>query len=66
MPKAGGLEDQPAGLVSRMAVAENIYDAQKALRGATDKVQFLAKNPDARRIIDKVIELRKQAAKYGG
>ena len=49
-----------------MAIVENVYDAQKALRGATDKVQFLAKNPDARRIIDKVIELRKQAAKYGG
>ena len=64
LPKAGGLEDQPAGLVSRMAIVENVYDAQKALRGATDFVKFKAKNPDAWRIIEKIIELRKEAARY--
>ena len=49
-----------------MAIAENVYDSQKALRGAADFVQFKAKNPDAWRIIATVIELRKEVAKYGG
>ena len=47
-----------------MAIVENVYDAQKALRGATDFVKFRAKNPDAWRIIEKVVELRKEAARY--
>ena len=41
--------DQPAGLLDKMAFAENVYNAIKAYEAVTpDKVgEWVSKNPDA-------------------
>jgi hypothetical protein len=64
LPNAGGLNDQPAGLVTRMAVAENVYDSIKAWRKAPDWSKWSTANPDAWRIVQMVAEMRIEADKY--
>jgi len=66
LPRAGGLDDQPAGLVSRMAIMENVYDAIRAWRRSTNWTVWRAKNPEAWGVVGAVIELRKEAEKHGG
>jgi len=59
LPRVGGLEDQPAGLLDRMAVASNIYSAWKGLNESKHKVQWSRDHPDGWAICSRVMELRK-------
>ena len=66
LPRAGGLDDQPVGLVARMATAGNVYDAIRSWRKSPNWIKWQADNPGAWDVVQAVIELRKQAEKYGG
>lgn len=60
LPCSGGLLDQPAGLVERMTIAVNVYNAirewrQSAVNNAKD---FVKNNPDAWRIVKMVLDMR--------
>ena len=61
LPSAGGLEDQPAGLLDRMTVAANVYSAWKGLYASKHKVQWSRANPDGWAVCLRVMELRKDA-----
>lgn len=60
LPRSGGLLDQPAGIVERMTIALNVYNAVKAWRGAAanNAGEFIKNNPDAWRTMKMVMELR--------
>lgn len=45
LPEAGGLLDQPAGLIERMAYAENMYNAYKLWHDGR-AVELANNNPD--------------------
>jgi len=56
LPEAGGLLDQPAGLLQRMSVAENVYNAFVALGRvpAGTVAKWVDENPQTWAIIDEV------------
>jgi len=60
LPCSGGLLDQPAGLVDRMTIAINVYDAWKGWLGREPgkDAEFVKANPDAWKIVQHIIELR--------
>jgi hypothetical protein len=58
LPEAGGLQDQPAGLITRMNVCLNVYDAMRASIKAKDKVTWAKENPEAYEIMQDVIRMR--------
>ncbi len=58
LPDAGGLMDQPAGLIARMNVALNIHAAFTGFRHAEDGAQWRKDNPGLARLIMQVGELR--------
>lgn len=63
LPEAGGLLDQPAGMMRRMSIVENIYNAFHGLRQAKDYAKFGDDNPQAMRVIENIYKLRKE---HGG
>ena len=62
LPEAGGLLDQPLGLVSRMTALLNIYRAMSAEqnRGNMSLVEFSKSNPDSYKIMIKIHNLRQE------
>ncbi len=60
LPVTGGILDQPAGLVERMTIALNTYEAMKAwsARDVTKDAEFVKNYPDTWRIVQAVMELR--------
>jgi hypothetical protein len=58
LPEAGGLRDQPAGLLRRMTAAENVYNVYVALEHSDDYAKFINANPGAARMIEMVNGLR--------
>lgn len=44
MPKAGGILDQPAGMLKRMAILENIYNATRSYWQSSDKATWAKSN----------------------
>jgi hypothetical protein len=61
LPEAGGLLDQPAGMMERMTAALNVHSAFAHMYSSTDWAKWKAENPDASDLIDRVNELRKNA-----
>ena len=59
LPLSGGLLDQPAGLMRRLAIVENIYNAFRSMKQADDLGEWGDKNPDALGIVDSIYALRK-------
>lgn len=59
LPSAGGILDQPAGLVERMTVASNVYYAWKAYIERDPKKDKEFAKTDTWQIAMQVIELRK-------
>lgn len=53
LPIAGGVLDQPAGLLDKMAFAENIYNTIKSYEAVppTKVVEWIQSNPDAWNLI---------------
>jgi hypothetical protein len=60
LPEAGGLLDQPAGLIQRMTVAENIYNAFRAMVTAKNAAKFADDNPGVMDLIENVTRLREE------
>jgi hypothetical protein len=58
LPNAGGLGDQPAGLIAQMTAARNIYTAWSSYTHALRKSEWIAANPDGWRIVQEVINGR--------
>jgi len=60
LPCSGGLLDQPAGLVERMTIAVNVYNAMKAWQqsAARNAKDFVKNNPDTWRIVKMVLDMR--------
>ena len=60
LPEAGGLLDQPVGLIDRMGIILNVYKAVKASmdRGNRNFADWSKQNPDAFRIIASIEKLR--------
>ena len=61
LPEAGGQLDQPAGLLRRMRVAENAYNAWDAWKreGFKDSKKFKENNPGAWNIVKRVIKMER-------
>lgn len=64
LPYEGGLMDQPAGMIARMSVVKNIYDACKARmsyrdkEGQTNVVEWGNNNPEAAEMLARVDRMR--------
>jgi hypothetical protein len=59
LPRAGGLLDQPFGLMQRMRVCENVYHALQLWK-SEKWVTFEKNHPDEFKIVQHVITLRAQ------
>jgi len=59
LPHSGGLLDQPAGLVERMTIAVNVYNAMKAWGERDPKQDASFFKSDAWQVAKQVLELRK-------
>jgi hypothetical protein len=59
---AGGLADQPAGLVRRMRAAYNTWEAVSAWRAAKIKATWCEKNQEEWKIVKMVIKLREESS----
>ena len=57
LPYAGGVLDQPAGLVQRMRAANNVYQAQKAFMSMR-LPDFHRRYPDGMKLVQQVYKLR--------
>jgi len=58
LPEPGGLRDQPAGLLARLASVENVYDAQTSFNKAVNKAAWGVEHPEQWKVVQAVIELR--------
>jgi len=62
LPEVGGLRDQRAGELRRIAAALNVYDAIKSWRGSTDWVRWKQAHPEQWKTVARVIVLREERA----
>jgi hypothetical protein len=62
LPESGGLNDQPAGLMQRLTVAENVYQAFSGMTTANDLAKWSDANPHMVKILESVYNLRKERA----
>jgi hypothetical protein len=59
LPYSGGLLDQPAGLIHRMNVAYNVWDAVKTRQSYKEKqADFIKDHPDKQQICRMVEKIR--------
>jgi len=71
LPEAGGLRDQPAGLLQRMGHVADVYEAHRAYRTAlysypdTGLGQWEARNPDVMTILQRVRRLKREIESNG-
>jgi hypothetical protein len=63
LPEAGGLLDQPAGLLRRLSIVENVYNCFRALKESNDLADFGNKHPEQVALIESVIRMREQHGK---
>ncbi len=63
LPEAGGLRDQPAGLIKAMRIALNVSEKMRAYQSRGREVgaftEFRRANPDVIEVVELVKELRK-------
>jgi hypothetical protein len=62
LPNPGGRLDQPAGYVSRITTALNVYNAVKSRRSAKNWAEWARKNQQQQSIISMVDLIRKEYA----
>lgn len=58
-PDGVSLADQPAGLISKMNVAINVFDSFQSRQAADDHVVWTEKNPRAWKIVAHVERIRR-------
>ena len=58
LPEAGGLLDQPAGLIEKMSIAMNYYNVHKAMKESGDWAEWMVENPQGAELIRLAKELR--------
>jgi len=61
LPETGGQLDQPAGMLARMRMALNTYNAWSAWKhgGHKDSKKFMDNSPGAWEIVKRVMELER-------
>jgi hypothetical protein len=59
LPNEGGLLDQPAGLMRRMTIAENIYNTFRGLEESDDWTKYVQEHP----LIEDIRRLRAEREK---
>lgn len=59
LPEAGGLRDQIAGEMSRLATVLNIYNAIRGFNEARDRGEWMRNNPKGWEVYKMVSDLRK-------
>ena len=64
LPRAGGLLDQPAGLLARLTAAGNAYNVFKGWLEASSKLEWSILYPAGRRLVNEIYELRKNAKRH--
>lgn len=57
LPEAGGLLDQPAGLLTQMTAAVNVYNAFKTLARGNNIMQLAKEQPHILKIVTQVEKL---------
>lgn len=62
LPRAGGLDVQPAGMLDRMTAAANVYHAWRGLTQARSKLEWQAAHPDEWKLCQTVMKLRREHA----
>lgn len=63
LPEPGGLRDQRAGELQRMAAVLNTYDAWRARTQHANWAKWAKESPESWRIVSYVLKLRKQHGK---
>lgn len=63
LPEPGGLRDQRAGELNRMASASNVYDAVRSWRGSTNWIEWSERHPEQWKVVSRVIALREEQAR---
>jgi hypothetical protein len=58
LPKAGGILDQPYGLLDRLMKAQRVYEIIRSYNAATDKGQWMEDNPDETIVVVAYWDLR--------
>ena len=58
LPEAGGLLDQPAGLIRRMSIAENVYNVLRGMAESDNWAEYFQKNPQAEKLYKQVREMK--------
>jgi hypothetical protein len=57
-PYSGGLLDQPAGLMKRMKIAKNIYNAFTGMHAAEDKAEWQEHNPGEWKLVQDIWNMK--------
>lgn len=60
LPYAGGLLDQPVGVLERMMAAETVYIAVSDWRNASDWVAWKQRYPERWTVVCEVLRLREE------
>jgi hypothetical protein len=60
LPEAGGTLDQPAGLLKKMALLENVYNVARSRRGAKDAAKWAEQNEEAFELYAKAWKLERE------
>lgn len=64
LPLAGGLDDQPAGMIERMIACHNAWTATRAyrMRDVNHHKEWVDANPDLMAIVERIRKLRAKEA----
>lgn len=58
LPEAGGLMDQPAGLMEKLSVLDNVYSTMQAWARAKNQGEWSTRNPEGWGLVVKILKLR--------
>ncbi len=58
LPEPGGMRDQVAGELERMAASANVFDTVRSFRASKNWAQWSRANKDAMKIMDVIMKLR--------
>lgn len=60
LPRAGGIQDQPAGLLNKMNMSMSVYNAIQGYNAAESTAEWAALNPGSYNTWQMVMEIRKE------
>lgn len=60
LPCAGGVLDQPAGLLARVETAGTVYETMRSFLSSESRAQWASDNPEGWRVISEVYRWRRK------